>query len=106
MASKWDGWRWDRKLEALIVPSLPKRMEREVEADEIREEFEADLEKLKMEAGVKLQMQLKKEWLQIKCREAGLLDEGTKLELAKRLAEHESKKFSQAWDVISGGSRK
>jgi len=36
------------------------------------------------------------------CRDHGLDWNGTKLDLAKRIVEYRSKKFSEAWDAIAG----
>jgi len=36
------------------------------------------------------------------CRDEGLDTTGTKMDLAKRIVEHRSKMFSEAWDAIAG----
>ena len=57
--------------------------------------------------GVKMLMQYKKNVLIAKARSYKLFDEGTKMDLAKRISEHENNLFTKTWEGISSdGSKK
>ena len=52
---------------------------------------------------IKLLLRYRKKFLLVKAKELDLDTEGTKLELAVRIAKIEEEMYSRAWQSISGG---
>jgi len=55
-------------------------------------------------AAVKMLLGIKRAWLVIKAENYKLDPSGTKLELARRIADHEERREKAAWKAISGAS--
>ena len=53
--------------------------------------------------GVKLLLRFHRSWLLIRAKEMGIPQKGTKLQLAQKISEAESKESIRIWNAISGG---